>query len=166
MVISGYARALRGDLHPAEIINPGIAALGDPALLAAYCLAEVDQGFGERAGEGDILVLDGALLSGSGAETAVIALQSVGIAAVVCAHATPELVEAGARYGLPVLAVSSPGAIAEGAVVRLDLERGRLEVGLQQWTFWPLALEALAAARRAQILARMRRVAEDEGYAE
>ncbi len=167
MVITGYARALRGDLDPAAIIDAETAALGDPALLAAGCLAAVDPGFAERAGEGDILVVDGALRAGPGAEAAVIALQAVGVAAVVCAEGADELVELGLVYGLPI--VSAPeavGAIAEGAVVRLDLEDGRLEVAPQRWTFAPLSHAALAAARRAQLLARMRRVVEDEGYAE
>jgi 3-isopropylmalate dehydratase small subunit len=167
MVISGYARALRGDLDPEAIIDAESAASGDPALLAANCLAAVDASFAERAGDGDILVLDGALRAGPGAEAAVIALQAVGVAAVVCAAGADELVELGMVYGLPIVrAPEAVGAIAERAVVRLDLEDGRLEVAPRRWTITPLSPAALAAARRAQLLARMRRVVEDEGYAE
>ncbi len=167
MVIAGYARRVAADLAPRAIVDAATAALGDPALLAAACLAAVDPGFAERAGEGDILVLAGALLGGPGAEAAVIALQAVGLAAAVCADAAPEPAELAALYGLPlVVAPAAAHAIAEGAVVRLDLERGRLEAGPASWAFAPLPPAALAAARRAQLLARMRRVVEDEGYAE
>lgn len=167
MVIAGYARRVAADLAPAAIVDEATAALGDPALLAAACLAAVDPGFAERAGEGDILVLDGALLAGPGAEAAVIALQAVGLAAVVCAAADPSLAELAAIYGLPVaVAPGAAATIAEGALLRLDLERGGLESGPGRWSFAPLAAAALAAARRAQLLARMRRVVEDEGFAE
>ncbi|HMQ31088.1 MAG TPA: hypothetical protein PKD53_10185 [Chloroflexaceae bacterium] len=167
MGIAGYARRVVADGAPADIVAAETAAGGDPALLAAACLAGPDPGFAERAGEGDVLVLAGALLPGPGAEAAVSALQAVGLAAAVCAAAAPELAEAGAVYGLPVVvAPGAAGAIAEGEVVRLDLERGRLESGDRSWTFAPLGPEAIAAARRAQLLARMRRVVEDEGYAE
>lgn len=167
MVIAGHARRVVAEVAPADIVAAEAAASGDPALLAAACLAGVDPGFAERVGEGDVLVLAGALLPGPGAEAAVIALQAAGLAAVVCAAAAPELAEVGAVYGLPVVAApGAPEAIAEGAVVRLDLERGRLEAEGRSWVFAPLAPEAVAAARRAQLLARMRRVVEDEGYAE
>jgi hypothetical protein len=97
----------------------------------------------------------------------VIDLQAVGIAAVLCAAGSDELVELGAVYGLPIIsAPAAVGALAEGAVVRLDLSGGRLEVAPRRWAFTPLSEAALAAARRAQLLARMRRVVEDEGYAE
>ncbi|NTU84661.1 MAG: hypothetical protein HGA45_35735 [Chloroflexales bacterium] len=107
------------------------------------------------------------VLGGPGAEAAMIALQAVGVAAVVCARAAPDLAELEPVYGLPfVVAPEAAGQIAEGAVVRLDLERGRLEAGGFTWLFSPLAPATLLAARRAQLLARMRRVVEDEGYAE
>lgn len=167
MVITGYARRVVADLRPDAILDAETAALGDPALLAARCLAAVDPDFAERAGEGDLLVVDGALLDGPGVEAAVIGLQAVGVAAVICAEAAPGPLGLGVIYGLPI--VASPAAaraIAEGAVVRLDLERGQIEAGGVRWPFVPLTAEARAAARRAQLLARMRRVVEDEGYAE
>lgn len=167
MVITGYARLVMGNLTPGEIIDAETAALGDPALLAAHCLAKVDPDFAARVAEGDVLFLAGELHGGSGAEAAVIALQAVGIAAVVCERVAPELTSLGAIYGLPVVVAPGAGsALVEGDLVRLDLERGRLAVGPSQWEFTPIRAEALASARRAQLLARMRRVVEDEGYAE
>jgi 3-isopropylmalate/(R)-2-methylmalate dehydratase small subunit len=167
VVLTGHARRVGGDLTPEAVIDAETAATGDPALLAARCVAAADPSFAERCGEGDLLVLDGALLGGPGAEAAVIALQAVGVAAAVCAAADPALAELAAGYGLPLLAApQAAAAIPEGAVVRLDLERGQIEADGQRWACSPLDPPALAAARRAQLLARMRRVVEDEGYAE
>ena len=164
MVITGYARRIAGDLSPEQIVDPAIVAGGDPAEIAAACLAMVDPALAERVREGDLLVVAGKLCAGPGAEAAVIALQAAGFAAVIARRVGLDLAQQGARYGLPLLAAEA--SIAEGALVRLDLERGRGEAAGETWLFEPPTPEALAAVRRGQLLARMRRVAEDEGYAE
>ncbi len=167
MVITGYARRVSASLTPREVIAPEVAASGDPAEIAAHCLAAVDAEFAERAREGDVLVVDGDLSGGEGAEAAVLALQAAGIAALICREAAAELIAAGEGYGLPVLSVP-PAAVhlAEGTLLRLDLERGRIEGDGHTWPFPPLTPAALASARRMQVLARMRRVVEEEGLAE
>lgn len=166
MVITGYARKLAGDLAPYQVVDAGTAATGDPALLSAHCLASVDPSFAERSREGDVLVLDGALAGGEGAEAAVIALQAAGVVAVVCAGLSPEMAELEPVYGLSmVIAPEAAASIAEGALVRLDLERGRLEAAGEGWAIAPRGLEVRAGVRRALLLARMRRVVEDEDYA-
>lgn len=165
MVITGYARALRGDLSATQIIDPATAA--DPALLAAQCLAAVDPDFAERAREGDLLVLDGALGDDSHVEAAVIALQALGIAAVICRVAGPEFVAVAAGYGLPIIAApAAAAALGEGVLLRLDLERGSLAGADAVWTTSPLSAAVLGAVRRAQMLVHMRRVVEEEGFAE
>lgn len=167
MVLTGYARHIRADLIPVQIIDPATFALGDPALLAAQCLAAIDPDLAARAREGDLLVLDGVLDAGAGAEHAVIALQALGIAAVVCRAAAPELQTIAAGYGLPIIAApEAAAALSEGALLRLDLARGGIESAGARWVAAPLAEPALAATRRAQLLVRMRRVVEDEGFAE
>lgn len=167
MVLTGYARRVAADLVPAQIIDGAIVAGGDPAEIAAACLSAVDPDFAERAREGDLLVLDGALRGGEGAEAGVIALQAVGVAAVICRGVDAEIAELGDVYGLPILAAPAAAAqIAEGDLVRVDLERGRVEAGGVGWEAQPLDAEAMAAVRRGQLLARMRRVVEDEGFAE
>jgi 3-isopropylmalate dehydratase small subunit len=166
MVLTGHALRIAGELAPAQVIDPAIAASGDPAELAAACLAAVDPTLAERAREGNVLVLDGTLAAGAGAEAAVIALQAVGFAAVICRAVAPELRELGTIYGLPLLVAPDAVAVGEGELVRIDLERGRIEAGGRGWPAPPLAPDALAAVRRGQLLARMRRVVEDEGFAE
>ncbi|MCS6880646.1 MAG: hypothetical protein RMK84_16435 [Oscillochloridaceae bacterium] len=167
MVITGYARRVSASLNPRQIIAPEVAAGGDPAEIAALCLAAVDAEFAGRAREGDVLVVDGDLFGGEGAEAAVLALQAVGVAALICREAAAEVVAAGEDYGLPILRLPAAAArLAEGALLRLDFERGRLDGDGVVWPFTPLAPAALARARRAQMLARMRRVVEEEGLAE
>lgn len=164
MILTGYIHTITGDLTPAQIIAPVYAELGDPALLAAHCLEAVAPELAERAREGDVLVVAGEICAGPGAEAAVLALQAAGLSAVVAHRFGDELREPAAIYGLPLIALGL--AAADGDHIRIDLERGQLEAAGRRSAFPPLHAAALAPVRRAQLLARMRRVVEDEGYAE
>ncbi|PDV99505.1 hypothetical protein [Candidatus Chloroploca asiatica] len=167
MVLTGYTRCVQGDLWPHQIIDQAIAASGDPALLAAHCLAAVDPALTERVVEGDVLVVAGTMNAGPGHEMAVIALQSVGFAAVICAAVAPEVATIASIYGLPILALPEASTLlTEARLVRLDLERGSLTCADTTWFYTPLERATLDAVRRTQLLTRMRRVVEDEGYAE
>jgi 3-isopropylmalate/(R)-2-methylmalate dehydratase small subunit len=169
MVITGYARRIAQDITTSDIIAPAHAASSDPALLAAYCLETIDPHLAEEAHEGDILIVAGHIRTTSAPDDAVFALQALGIAAVVCAAADEALHAAAAPLGLPLLPQQeAAAAIAPAALLRLDLERGRIEDQTHHaaWTCPPCSPAALAAVRRVLLLQRMRRVVEDEGYAE
>jgi 3-isopropylmalate/(R)-2-methylmalate dehydratase small subunit len=168
MVFTGYARRVVRELDPALIIAPEHAASGDPALLAAHCLAAVDPALAETVREGDILVVAASLAGGAASEAAVIALQALGIAAIIAPAADADFAEIAGTYGLPVLL--QPAAAHEipaNALLRLDIARGSIEVrGGASWQAEPCAEVVVAATQRAQLLIRMRRVVEDEGFAE
>ncbi len=167
MVLQGYARRINSDLHPIQVIDPALVWAGDPAEIAGACLGAVDVSFAERVREGDLLVLAGVLTAGAGVEAALIALQATGIAAVICAGVAPDFENLAATYGLPFLVAPAAAAqITEGSLVRLDLERGQIEVTGSRWEVAPTPPATLAAVRRTQLLARMRRVVEEEGFAE
>ena len=98
---------------------------------------------------------------------AVLALQAVGFAAIICASADAGFVAAAEAYGLPVL--SSPAAVAAitpGGVLRLDLAGGRItdRASGESYTVPPCAPTLVNMVRRAQLLSRMRRVVEEEGF--
>lgn len=169
MVLTGIAQRVESSLTPAQVIAPALAASGDPALLAAHCLEAVDPTLSERAREGDILLVNGTLHGGEGAEDAVLALQALGIAAVLCAATDEALAALAGSYGLPLLVQpAAVAAVAAGHILRLDLERGQIEERAtgRRWDCAPSTPAVRAAVQRAQLLARMRRVVEDEGYAE
>jgi 3-isopropylmalate/(R)-2-methylmalate dehydratase small subunit len=149
-----------------EIIAPEWRDSGDPAALAAHCLAGVAPAVAERAREGDALLAGRDFGAGAEPDVAALALQAAGFAAIVCSSADPGFVSTAADFGLPVLVCPAAAAIAEGVVVRIDLERGRIEDRASGAVYDapPCAPELIAAARRAQLLARMRRVVEEEGF--
>jgi 3-isopropylmalate dehydratase small subunit len=174
MVIIGYARRIDQNVSPGVILAPDVAAIADPALFAAHCLERIDPALAEQVCEGDILVLGGQFAEDvstttTSADDAVLALQALGIAAVVCVGAAVPLLALAGSYGLPLLAHGEAAAsIQSGDIVRLDLERGTIEdqAAGKIWQGEPCSPACIAAARRAQMLARMRRIVEDEGFAE
>ena len=150
-----------------DIIAPEWRASDDPALLAAHCLAGVAPAVAERVREGDALLAGRDFGVGADPDVAALALQAAGFAAIVCSSADPGFVAAAADFGLPVLVCpAAVASIAEGVVVRIDLQRGRIEDRASGAVFDapPCAPELVAAARRVQLLARMRRAVEEEGF--
>jgi 3-isopropylmalate dehydratase small subunit len=150
-----------------DIIAPEWRTSDDPAVLAAHCLAGITPAIAERAREGDVLLAGRNFGAGAEPDVAALALQAAGFAAIVCSSADPGFVAAAAGFGLPVLvSPAAAAAIAEGVVVRIDLERGRIEDRASGVVYDapPCAPELIAAVRRAQLLAQMRRVVEDEGF--
>jgi 3-isopropylmalate/(R)-2-methylmalate dehydratase small subunit len=97
----------------------------------------------------------------------VLALQAAGFVAIICATAAAEFVTVADAYGLPVLICpAAVAAIAPGGVVRLDLAGGRITDRTNGATYLvpPCAPALVDSVRRAQLLTRMRRVVEEEGF--
>jgi 3-isopropylmalate dehydratase small subunit len=166
MILYGTTHRVGDNLTTDDIIPPEQRDAGDPALLSAHCLSSVAPAVAEAAREGDVLLAGHSFGRGDGADIAVLALQALGFAAVICASADSGFVETAAAYGLPVLISSAATSIAPGAIVRIDLAGGKItdrgNGSVYQAT--PCAPESIAAVRRAQLLARMHRVVEEEGF--
>ncbi len=167
MILYGTTHRVGDGITTAAIIAPAHQADADPAWLAAHCLAGVDSAIAELAREGDVLLAGNDFGAGPDAEIAVLALQAVGFAALVCASADAGFVAAAEAYGLPVLICpAAVAAIAPGSVLRLDLAGGRItdRATGEVYSAPPCALTLVNMVRRAQLLTRMRRVVEEEGF--
>ena len=167
MILYGTTYRVGDDITSAAIIAPEHQADADPAWLAAHCLADIDPAIAESAREGDVLLAGTNLGAGPEAEIAVLALQAVGFAAIVCASADAGFVAASEAYGLPVLiSPSAVAAIIPGGVLRLDLAGGRItdRATGEIYAVPPCAPTLVDMVRRAQLLTRMRRVVEEEGF--
>ena len=166
MVLYGTARRVGDNVATDDILAPEQRGADDPATLAAHCLAALDPSIAEAARDGDVLLAGSNFGRGDAPEPAVLALQAAGFAAVVAASADAAFAATAAEYGLPVLESPATSAIAAGHVVRLDLAAGTItdrDTGAHFSTA-PCAPELVAAVRRAQLLVRMRRVVEEEGF--
>jgi 3-isopropylmalate/(R)-2-methylmalate dehydratase small subunit len=167
MILYGTTHRVGDDITTDAIIAPEQQADADPAWLAAHCLANVDAAITELAREGDVLLAGANFGAGPDTEIAVLALQAVGFAAVICASADAGFVAAAEAYGLPVLICpAAVAAIAPGSVLRLDLAGGRItdRATGEIYSVPPCAPTLVNMVRRAQLLTRMRRVVEEEGF--
>ena len=167
MILYGTTHRVGDDITTDLIIAPVYRADADPAWLAAHCLAGVDSAIAELAREGDLLLAGNGFGAGPDAEIAVLALQAVGFAAIICASANAGFVAAAEAYGLPVLICpAAVAAITPGGVVRLDLAGGRItdRANGEVYSAPPCAPTLVDMVRRAQLLTRMRRVVEEEGF--
>jgi 3-isopropylmalate/(R)-2-methylmalate dehydratase small subunit len=167
MILYGTTHRVGDGITTAAIIAPAHQADADPAWLAAHCLAGVDSAIAELAREGDVLLAGADFGAGPDAEIAVLALQAAGFGAIVCASADAGFVAAAEAYGLPVLICpTAVAAIAPGGVVRLDLAGGRItdRTNGEVYQVPPCAPTLVDKVRRAQLLTRMRRVVEEEGF--
>jgi 3-isopropylmalate/(R)-2-methylmalate dehydratase small subunit len=167
MVLYGTTHRVGDQITTDAIIEPEHQADSDPAWLAAHCLASVDPAIAETAREGDILLAGEGFGAGPEQELAVLALQATGLATIICASADPGFVTAAEAYGLPVLICpAAASGITPGGVARLDLASGRItdRATGQVYLAPPSAPTLVDAVRRAQLLTRMRRVVEEEGF--
>ena len=167
MILYGTTHRVGAGITSAAIITPAHQGDTDPAWLAAHCLFGVDPAIAEAAREGDVLLAGNDFGAGPDAEIAVLALQAVGFAAIVCVTADSDFVAAAEAYGLPVLICpAAVAAITPGGVVRLDLAGGRVtdRATGESYAVPPCAPTLVDTVRRAQLLSRMRRVVEEEGY--
>lgn len=168
MVLYGTTHRVGDDVTAAQIIAPDVPS-DDPAQLAAQCLAAIDPTLAEHVADGDVLLAGRAFGEGDAPETAVLALQALGFAAVICHTAAPPFVAIAQSYGLPVIeAPEAADALPPGAIARIDLERGNItdQATKARFRFPPCSPELSAAVRRARLLAQMRRVVEEEGFGE
>jgi 3-isopropylmalate/(R)-2-methylmalate dehydratase small subunit len=167
MILYATTHRVGDALTTDDIIAPAWRASDDPAALAAHCLAGKAPAVAEHAREGDLLLAGRDFGAGADQDVAALALQAAGFAAIVCCSADTGFVAAAADFGLPVLVCpAAVAAVAEGVVVRIDLQRGRIEDRTSGAVYdaQPCAPELIAAVRRTQMLARMRRVVEEEGF--
>src|SRR5262245_61322578 len=166
MILYATTHRVADTITTDDIIAPEWRASGDPAALAAHCLAGIAPEVAERAREGDVLLAGHDFGAGAEPDIAALALQAAGFAAIVCGSGDPGFVAAAEDFGLPVLVCPAALAIAEGVVVRIDLARGRIEDRASGAVYDtpPCAPALIAAVQRAQLLTRMRRVVEEEGF--
>jgi len=166
MVLYGTTHRVGDGVTTDDIIAPELRGAGDPALLAAHCLSAIAPAIAEAAREGDLLLAGHSFGRGGDADIAVLALQALGFAALICASAEAEFARTAAAYGLPVLVSTAATGITPGAIARIDLAGGTITDRSSGAVYQasPCPPELLAAVRRAQLLARMRRVVEEEGF--
>ncbi len=148
MIVEGRVHKF-GDHIDTDVIIPGrYLTLLDPKELATHCMEGVDPDFPQRVRPGDILVAGRNFGAGSSREHAVLALKGLGIAAVVAKAFARIFYRNAINLALPALACpEAVDAVNDGDIVRIDLDRGTVEISGRTFTAvpFPPALQALVS---------------------
>src|SRR5687768_3352766 len=99
MILYGTTHRVGDAITTDAIIAPEWRDAGDPAVLAAHCLASADPGIAENVREGDLLLAGRSFGAGAAPDLAALALQAVGFVAIVCATADAGFAAAAGVYG-------------------------------------------------------------------
>ena len=148
MILQGRVHKF-GDHIDTDVIIPGpYLTQSDPAFLAQHCMEGIDPDFPRRARAGDVVVAGRDFGTGSSREHAVLALKGLGISAVVAESFARIFYRNAINLGLPVITCPEAARAArDGDTIRVDLDRGTVEVGGRTYTAapFPPLLQSLLA---------------------
>lgn len=163
MVIQGYAHRIGDNITSQQILDPQWHDSDDPAVFSAHCLETIDATIAEHVREGDVLLAGQNFAFGADHDYAILALQALGIVAVICHNADPQAIEAANIYGLPIFELDTQ--IPAGAIVRINLKTGEIHdrTNKQRYQATPCNEQLLQAIQRAQLLKQTHRWLLDEG---
>lgn len=115
-----------GDDIDTDIIIPGrYLVVTDPDKLAKHCMEGLDSDFYKKIDKGDFIVAGKNFGCGSSREHAPIALQGVGVGAVIAESFARIFYRNAINVGIPLL--EAPGiskALKEGEEIEVDMENG------------------------------------------
>jgi 3-isopropylmalate/(R)-2-methylmalate dehydratase small subunit len=139
-MISGKAFKYGDDVNT-DVIFPGkyTYTISDPKEMAAHALEDLDPEFVRRVEPGDVVVAGENFGCGSSREQAAICLKEAGVGAVIARSFARIFFRNAINAGLPaIVSPEAVAAISAGDDVAIDLGRGVIESGGQEFTFPPL----------------------------
>ncbi|MDR2967431.1 MAG: 3-isopropylmalate dehydratase small subunit [Methanobacteriaceae archaeon] len=117
-----------GDDIDTDIIIPGrYLVVTDPDKLAKHCMEGLDPDFYEKVSKGDIIVAGKNFGCGSSREHAPLALQGVGIGAVIADSFARIFYRNATNVGIPLLeAPKLSKVLEEGEEIEVDMKDGKI----------------------------------------
>ncbi|MDR1915855.1 MAG: 3-isopropylmalate dehydratase small subunit [Synergistaceae bacterium] len=125
--ISGRAWVYGDNVDTDVIIPARYLSTSDPGLLAPHCMEDIDSSFASSAQPGDVMVAGANFGCGSSREHAPISIKASGVSCVVASSFARIFYRNAINIGLPILEcadMSSPGAVAAGDVLEVDIAEG------------------------------------------
>jgi 3-isopropylmalate/(R)-2-methylmalate dehydratase small subunit len=125
MIISGRAWVF-GDNVNTDVMAPGLYFKAPMAEMAKHCMEAVDPGFAPNVQPGDIVVGGRNFGVGSAREQAAMALQYLGVGAVLARSFGRIFYRNALNFGIPALRLPAAMAIRAGDRLRVEPEIGRI----------------------------------------
>lgn len=135
-----------GDNVNTDAMAPGLYFKAPMDVMASHCLESLDPGFASRVQAGDIVVGGINFGIGSAREQAAMALQHLGVGAVLAPSFGRIFYRNALNFGIPALRLDAAGGITAGQRLRIDAREGlveNLDSG-KRWVVQPLPAHLLA----------------------
>jgi len=125
MILKGKVHKYGSNVNTDEIIPARYLNSSDPAVLAKYCMEDIDKDFVNRVKKGDIIVAENNFGCGSSREHAPIAIKAAGVSAVIANSFARIFFRNAINIGLPILeSPKAVKAIKNGDTVEINLNKG------------------------------------------
>lgn len=124
-VVRGRAWVFGDDVNT-DVLAPGLYFKAPMEEMARHCLEAVDPRFAREVRPGDIVVAGARFGVGSAREQAAMALQHLGVGAVLAVSFGRIFYRNALNFGLPALFFPAAGAIAAGEALEVDAAAGRI----------------------------------------
>ena len=139
-----------GDGINTDVMAPGLYFKSSLEIMATHCMEAVDPDFAGQVTSGDIVVAGRNFGIGSAREQAPMALQHLGVGAILAESYGRIFYRNALNFGIPTLIFPQAGEIAAGDELAIDPVTGRIENRTQQKTYTvaglPEHLMAMVAA--------------------
>ncbi|MCL2334994.1 MAG: 3-isopropylmalate dehydratase small subunit [Endomicrobia bacterium] len=125
MILKGKVHKYGSNVNTDEIIPARYLNSSDPAVLAKYCMEDIDKDFVKRVEKDDIIVAENNFGCGSSREHAPIAIKAAGISAVIANSFARIFFRNAINIGLPILECpEAVKAINSGDDLEINLNQG------------------------------------------
>jgi len=124
--ISGRAWVFGDDVNT-DVMAPGLYFKAPMAEMAKHCMEAIDPGFAGRVRAGDMIVAGHNFGIGSAREQAAMALQHLGVGAVLAQSFGRIFYRNALNFGVPVLVFPAAGGVRAGDELRVDPVTGKIE---------------------------------------
>jgi 3-isopropylmalate/(R)-2-methylmalate dehydratase small subunit len=127
IILKGKVHKYGSNVNTDEIIPARYLNTTDPAILAKYCMEDIDKNFVKNVKPGDIIVAENNFGCGSSREHAPIAIKAIGVSAVIANSFARIFFRNAINIGLPILeSKEAVKSIKKGDKIEINLNKGTI----------------------------------------
>jgi 3-isopropylmalate/(R)-2-methylmalate dehydratase small subunit len=127
IILKGNVHKYCSNVNTDEIIPARYLNTTDPAVLAKYCMEDIDKDFVKNVKPGDIIVAENNFGCGSSREHAPISIKAAGVSAVIANSFARIFFRNSINIGLPILeSEEAVKSIKNGDEIEINLNKGTI----------------------------------------
>jgi 3-isopropylmalate/(R)-2-methylmalate dehydratase small subunit len=127
IILKGKVYKYGSNVNTDEIIPARYLNTTDPAVLAKYCMEDIDKDFVKNVKPGDIIVAENNFGCGSSREHAPISIKAAGVSAVIANSFARIFFRNSINIGLPILeSEEAVKSIKNGDEIEINLNKGTI----------------------------------------